>query len=100
MAGEHELGDSHRRKGGMVTMSQKNVDPFPVHDGMAGDCLESWTDLADAVVAVALHACDAGMKGVQESDDCPGIEVIFFLVGARVGDVPQEDELLALFLVV
>jgi hypothetical protein len=67
---------------------------------MAGNGLESGAELADAEVTVAFYAGDGFVERVQEADHCPGIEIVFLLIGAGIGDIPQEDEFLAFFLVV
>jgi hypothetical protein len=83
-----------------MTVGQKNIGSLPVRDGVAGDGLESGAELADTEVTVALYAGDGFVEWVQEADHCPGIKVVFLLIGAGIGDIPQEDEFLAFFLVV
>ena len=96
VAGEEELGRSPGRRvpGGVpVAVGEKDLPPLPVLDGVATGGGKGGAQVPDAVVAVALHPEDLPGQGVEQADHSQGVIAVAGVIGAGVGQIPQQHQL-------
>ena len=103
VAGEEDLGGASGRGivGGVpVAVGEKDLPALPVLHGVVGGHGKGSPQGLDAVVTVALHPKDLLGQGVEELDDPLGVIAVAGVVGARVGQVPQKNQLFRALLAV
>ena len=77
-----------------VAVGEKDGAPLPFLEQILGGAGEAGAQGTDAVVAVALHPENVRGNGIELVDDVLRVVFIPGIVGAGIGQVAQQDELL------